>query len=263
MRCTNVPSARSGKIISIAHYPEQVVIYYEGGLALWPRTRFDNSPLKIGDEFYPEAHIEDGAAYQQVLTKAYQLLAIRDYPLQEMRHKLTDIPADPKVIESVLVTLIQRQLLDDQRYAEHQLAKVLEMGYGSLHLKSVLLEKGIPTDIVDAVVHLYDNQQETELAHRLVHEWVSIATLKQKSPANFASSLFNRLKTRGFRDDILSEIQEDVLRLARQHSVYDLNSQLEVYRRLKFSAYKMSAKLRALGYDEDTIHSIVQEVQND
>ncbi len=258
-----MPFAKDGKITHLVHYPDQVVIYYEGGVAIWSKSSFDQHPVAVGQCYQSDDHLMDTSTYDALLEKAYRWLAIRDYPYMEMQHKLSDAIDDTAMVEHVLQTLVERHLINDTTYAQHQFEKVIEMGYGSLHLRAVLIDKGIPLPIVEEVVTRYDDTTERQLAESLVREWLHISTLRQKAPASFAASLLNRLKTRGFKDDILLDMQESILQAARQQSVYDVAAQLEVYQRLQFSAYKMSAKLRALGYDEDVIVQMVEEVRHD
>lgn len=258
-----MPSEKNGKITHLMQYPAQVVIYYEGGVSVWSKDAFQRHPVEVGQYYLPDEHDTDSSSYDALLAKAYQWLAIRDYPYIEMQRKLADATPDAHLVDPVMKTLIERHLIDDEQYAYHQLEKAKEMGYGSLHLKSVLIEKGIPTHLVENVVSAYDEAEERQLAHTLIGEWMRIAALRQKAPAPFAVSLLNRLKTRGFKEDILIDLQETILTETRRHSVYDIQSQLDVYKRLKFSAYKMSAKLRALGYDEDVIQQLIEEVHHD
>lgn len=258
-----MPFARDGKITLIVHYPDQVVIYYEGGVAIWAKSSYDDHPVAVGQHYQMDAHLTDTSTYETLLEKAYRWLAIRDYPYMEMQHKLRDAVDDLPTVEQVLQTLVERHLIDDATYAQHQLDKVKEMGYGSLHLRAVLLEKGIPLPLVEEVMTQYDDATERQLADALVKDWLHISTLRQKAPASFAASLLNRLKTRGFKDDILLDMQESILAATRQQSVYDVAVQLEVFKRLQFSVYKMSAKLRALGYDEGVIVQMVEEVRHD
>lgn len=258
-----MPYEKRGKILRIDLYPDQVAIFHDGGVSLLSRSDFDREPLHVGDNFQESDHVEETSTYQSLLDKCYQWLAIRDYPVHELRVKLKDHESNELIIERVMGYLLMRNLLNDETYANQQFNKVLELGYGSAHLKEVLKSKYIPDPIIESVVERYSHSQEYELAMTLLDEWRNVSTLQQKAPASFAGALMNRLKTRGFRIEILEALQEHIIQLARSNTKYSIEDQLQVYQRLQFSLHKQQQKLLQLGFDDDVIMRHLQEVHHD
>lgn len=256
-------SGKNGKIVRIDIYPDQVVVYFDGGVEILSKQHFDEHPFHVGDQFIANDQAMHTSTYDMGIEKAYQWLAIRDYPVHEMTMKLHDVINEKSVVEQVIHTLLQRGVINDHSYAHQQLTKVLEMGYGSTHLREVLTNKQIPNDIIDEVINAYSNQQEDELARTLINQWVNVSTLQQKAPSAFAGALMNRLKTRGFRSDTLEYLQEWIIELARAKTSYSISDQIKVFQRLKFSAAKQRQKLAQLGFDEEVISTHLQEVQYD
>jgi len=93
--------------------------------------------------------VEENDERKQLLKKALDLLSRRDHTARELQFKLRSRGYAGTLIEEVLVYLIDKNLLDDQRFAVSFLRMRSNKGYGERDIRSKLLEKGVGNAQID------------------------------------------------------------------------------------------------------------------
>ncbi len=79
---------------------------------------------------------------------ALNLLARREHSITELRRKLTDKDFDSGEIEALLARLIQENLLSDERFTESFIQSRISKGFGPLHIRADLRERGIAATLI-------------------------------------------------------------------------------------------------------------------
>lgn len=110
---------------------------------------------------------------------AIRLLTQREHTRIELQRKLIKRGFTQDIVEPLLDQLIQKKLLNDQRFAENYIHYRTNKGYGPVRIAAELNQRGVAADLID---ELLDHNAENWL-----HQ---IHTLKQKrfgkkSPKDF------------------------------------------------------------------------------
>jgi regulatory protein len=116
----------------------------------------------------------------------------------EIRHKMSERGYSQKVIDDVVLQLLDEHLLDDVRYAEIFLDNCKKYkSYGFYMLKKKLLERRLAGALIEqALLDFFSLEDELAVAKRLV-EKIGKGLEKQK--------LGQRLQARGFRLDVIKK----------------------------------------------------------
>jgi len=143
---------------------------------------------------------------EPALPYAVKLLASRSYSVRKLKDKLKTRGYEREEIEQAIAKLIERRLLDDQRFAEGFVRTRLESHpRGRMALTRDLLSRGVSGSVARATVdHAVDADQEFQLARELVER-------KGKQYSGLDSITRRRrltalLARRGFRPDVISKI---------------------------------------------------------
>jgi regulatory protein len=86
-----------------------------------------------------------------VMNTALGYLARREYSIFEMQQKLLEKYEEALVAEC-MATLIQKNFISDERFAEAMLRYRLNKGYGPLYLRKVLREKRVNSDLIETLM---------------------------------------------------------------------------------------------------------------
>ena len=90
---------------------------------------------------------------EQALSIAYAQLNRRERTVHEIRAALVRRGAEPEVVESAVLELVDQGYLDDARFAQLfvQDKRVLEQ-WGSARIRRALLDRGVSAELVDAAL---------------------------------------------------------------------------------------------------------------
>lgn len=83
-------------------------------------------------------------------------MARREHSARELQQKLIHKGHDAAIVVEVLSVLSRQQLVSDRRYTEALLAARRQRGYGPLHIRRELEEKGIDAELISAYVAIQD-----------------------------------------------------------------------------------------------------------
>jgi regulatory protein len=94
----------------------------------------------------------DKKEFETAKSRAMYLLTARAYTEKQIGEKLTK-NYSPETVKLTLNWLIEREFIDDRKYAENRLRYLRESKkYGSLRIKNELKRKGVPDDIIADVM---------------------------------------------------------------------------------------------------------------
>jgi regulatory protein len=96
-----------------------------------------------------KADPDKAADPQAVRSAAVALLAGRDFASGELREKLKDKGYDAAVVAEAVAELVEGQVLDDARYAEHYVAYHADRGQGPIRIKGDLKALGLSLETID------------------------------------------------------------------------------------------------------------------
>ncbi len=85
-------------------------------------------------------------------SRAVRLLAKREHSKAELRRKLATHDADAALIERVLETLTEGNLLSDGRFVDEFVRSRIARGRGPLRIRADLEGRGIADEVIDAAL---------------------------------------------------------------------------------------------------------------
>ncbi len=146
---------------------------------------------------------------------ALRLLASRDYSAAALREKLLKRGFSPSDTDDGIERLLQGRLLDDHRYAARFAEAAVAAGrYTGLRLRAELRKRGIPADLIEAVladIRQGDSQAEglnAVISRRFPRLLDGTADLREKRRAA------GFLQRRGFS-------MADIMRAVRPETIYN------------------------------------------
>jgi regulatory protein len=105
----------------------------------------------------------------KAIDRVYNLLSYRDRSVKEVRDYLKRKDYDDSTIEQIINYLVERSLLDDNRFATTWVQERRNFGLRSrTQLQAELRQKGIASDIIAAVVAALDTPDETATVVELI-----------------------------------------------------------------------------------------------
>ena len=142
-----------------------------------------------------------------VLKKAYDLLARRAHSAQELRNKLYKRKFSSHDIETVISECRRLNLLDDGQFAEDYAAELSGQGQGPFKIKMKLRDKGLSeTDIEKALNEITDNEYEN--AQRALAGKLR-GLLNEPDMNKRRQKAYRFLAYRGFSSDAITRLLEN------------------------------------------------------
>jgi len=152
--------------------------------------------------------------YQQLLERAFRLLARKARSTAELRAKLQEkAPGQEPLIEQVLARLQELGYLNDRQLASDYAAARLQLKpMGRRRLREELRRKCLPEEAIEsALAHAYERVDEEALIARAVRKWVRTKGAP-KTRAD-AKRLFDHLMRLGFEYDHIRRAIRGVSRI--------------------------------------------------
>jgi regulatory protein len=151
--------------------------------------------------------MDSEAEKKRVLSRAYQLLAIRARSREEMRARLRRAGFEDAVIEDVITDLERQSLLDDREFAvDWARSRMRSRPRGKRLIEHELLTRGVPVeDASTATSDIDDEATALALARRRAE------LMKGLDRQTFIRRLSNYLLTRGFSHATVSRAVYSVL----------------------------------------------------
>jgi regulatory protein len=133
---------------------------------------------------------------------ALNLLARREHSALELSRKLQRKLFSPADIGSVLAALQQEGLLNETRFIENFIHYKRARGYGPLHIRASLLERGIAQNLIEHQLKITDNAWLDEMRKA----WQK--RFKNRLPQDFKSRAqqMRFLHYRGFTPEQINQL---------------------------------------------------------
>ncbi len=138
---------------------------------------------------------------KKALKYALGLLNRKDYTGYQLRNKLKEKGFDDDVIDETLNYLKEKNLINDERFAENYVYFRLQRGYGTVRIAFELKQKGVDDDIIERAIRDAD---EREAAKKVLSKhYTETGGAKERLKA------INLLKRRGFKYDTINELFDE------------------------------------------------------
>jgi len=169
--------------------------------------------------FKPKKATQKPEDFAHAYDYAVFLLSLKLRTVGEVLTKMKARGYSERVIDQVLERLKENKYLDDQRYAEIFLENLKAYrSFGFYGIKKKFMEKKVPPEIIEAVLGQgLSVAEETKIAERLLKkegfevkkpaedEEIQYRTFDEDSSKQKAK-IANRLKSRGFRGEVISRL---------------------------------------------------------
>ena len=145
--------------------------------------------------------------FNSIYNKSLDILSRREHSKKEIKEKLNLRFENKELIESVLVKLLENNLVNDLRFTESYVSSRKKRGFGPKKIIYELLSKGVKESISEAIIAESDDWEQ-----------VAKSTFAKKYKDGICSETKDQLKqksflqNRGFRfKEIESVFNEDML----------------------------------------------------
>ncbi len=170
-------------------------------------SRKSDLDLKVEDEVTEDALqlIEEISQFSSAIIQAMKYLNFRGHSRKELEVKLMKKNCPAKAIGDVCISLIERGLLDDGKYAENYISSCIRKGRYSINEISARLQsKGISRDIIHSVL---DKQYTEEESIRALN--FNIEKL-MRNKKNTRKKIIASLQRKGFRYKDIADALENL-----------------------------------------------------
>ncbi|MCG5548675.1 regulatory protein RecX [Halorhodospira halochloris] len=99
---------------------------------------------------------------EQAREVAVRLLARREHTRRELDDKLTRRGFSSAVREQIVAEALEQGWLDEQRFAEAFVRSRVERGQGPLRLRSEMLQRGLPEELIDQAIEEYVDEHQLD-----------------------------------------------------------------------------------------------------
>lgn len=191
---------------------------------------------------------------------AYNLISKKEYSSLLLKRKLIEKDIDKKYIERIISTLVEKGLIDDERYAMDY-KELLEVKlYGKNYIIKFLKEAGINENYINKLE--FDNEQEK--INKLI-----LVLIKKRSKESYLimkKHLYQDLYIRGYEseliNEIISSIEECDEEKEKNNCLRDYQKYMRIYQG-KYSknecASRIITSLMRKGYSYDIIKKVMEE----
>ncbi len=148
----------------------------------------------------------DDDQFIEARNKAFHLLSYRERTIKEMRDRLKKKDFSAEVIEKVITYLLEKDYLNEQRFAEMWIrSRINHHPRGRKLIYKELKDKGVERKIINSALDEYlSREKELEMASYLMNKWLR----RRKDEDSSSYKLKNYLASKGFNYDMIYEITD-------------------------------------------------------
>jgi regulatory protein len=148
----------------------------------------------------------DDEQFIEARNKAFHLLSYRERTIKEMRARLKKKDFSAEVIEKVIADLLEKDYLNEQRFAEMWIrSRKNHHPRGRKLIYKELKDKGVASKIINSALNEHlSREKEFEMASYLMNKWLRRRTDEDSS----SYKLKNYLARKGFDYDMIYEITD-------------------------------------------------------
>lgn len=187
----------------------------QSGLIQTTKEIFSRLGLNVGDKISDEEILS--LKYFTLLSNAKhtanRLLAIRDHSVYEIRRKLLQKKFPPKIIDEVIKSLFDVNLLNDELFAEKFTEELISRKkFGPSRIRIELSKRGIANEIIDQMLNKYfAEKNDTKILLRNTAEKY-LKKGKDLSNKNELAKLYNYLSRSGFDYSLIRECVSEIMK---------------------------------------------------
>lgn len=148
----------------------------------------------------------DDEQFIEARNKAFHLLSYRERTIKEIRDRLKKKDFSAEVIEKVITYLLEKDYLNEQRFAEMWIrSRINHHPRGRKLIYKELKDKGVERKIINSALDEYlSREKELEMASYLMNKWLR----RRKDEDSSSYKLKNYLARKGFNYDMIYEITD-------------------------------------------------------
>lgn len=167
---------------------------------------------ELTDDVWNEIVKED--EIYRLRNSAFRLLSRRAHSVSELRKKLKAKFDNVKAIESIITELIERDYLNDEKFAfEFMESRLARKKSGVNKIRAELMARGVPKKFIEAAVEqLADTEELTATAKELALKKLKVLRKKEDSTIKLKSKLYSFLQNRGFSFEICKSVVDELIR---------------------------------------------------
>ncbi|OQA04756.1 MAG: Regulatory protein RecX [bacterium ADurb.Bin400] len=152
------------------------------------------------------------------LQYALSLLKLRDRTVGEMRDKMRRKGYLGEEVEQVIAKLLEKDLLNDQRFAESYLRSQVQYRPSGRHrIRAKMKQLFLSDQLIQSVMSGYDVGTETEKAKDLTQRW--LAKKAGITDDEIRQKLGRFLSSRGFDWEVVREVLDRIKNGALQEEI--------------------------------------------
>jgi regulatory protein len=175
---------------------------------------FLKSGLKKNDEISEDRFsflIEENKKFH-IKQRAFRLLGRRQHSVKELKDKLWNKDYDKKLIDEVIMKLIESNYLDDKEFANvFAEEKLKTKKWSERRLKSELIKKGIKSNLISEVLNSkISNSENFENALAVGKKKYESLKNRNLEPKELKNKLSTFLLSRGFDYETIKEVNEKI-----------------------------------------------------
>lgn len=209
------------KIVRLLKRGNNVFVYFDEGSRI--KITYEiavKSNLRKDDELNEtiiNSILSEDEKYR-IKMSAFRLLSRRAHSVFELRRKLLAKYDNKNIVNSILNELIEREYLDDEKFALDFTEQRLNKKKSGLNkIKAELNARGVKKEFIEnAVEKLFDRDQLFEIAFELAGKKLSSLKGREKDGRKIRMKLMNFLYARGFDYEIVRSVSDKIYKEERE-----------------------------------------------
>ena len=144
------------------------------------------------------------------LAKAKHYCAYQERSQQEVRDKLHNWGLYPAGVENVIMHLIDKNFLNEERFANaYTTGKFRQKGWGKNKIKQGLKLKKVSEPLIKKALKNINEDDYLEMLQKVIHK--KEALLPEKDPYKRRYKLQQYALSRGYENDLISEVLKELV----------------------------------------------------
>ncbi len=154
--------------------------------------------------------------FQEALLKAQKLCSTEEKCKSDVRKKLFDWGINSENTEKVITQLMQENFIDERRFAKAFSKDKLRLNkWGKIKIAFELSQRKLPRNVIQEAVSLIDEKEYFELLKKETLK--KLRSLNDKDPFVMKGKLHRYASSKGFENEVIFKVLDEVLGDARQN----------------------------------------------
>lgn len=145
--------------------------------------------------------------------RALNYLGRRVHSSREIKNKLLQKGYEKNLIEEVVSSLVEKQILNDSEFARIYIDEKLRLKkWGIRKLKSELIKKGISESIIREVIVDIPDENQFNSAIDIAKKKLKLLSARESDSQKIKQKLYSSLSSKGFSYDVISKVINKLLK---------------------------------------------------